>query len=209
MLKVECPSCKQWVQSPYLRELDKMECPSCKAEIPLNDIYISAGPFAIYRDVLLKNIFKYSKLLSEAERELEDIKKAGKGKPYSISADTLQVFIGHLKEMLEGCRAGFRVSDDSMVSVASGKNSAEGKIVNLSSTGACIDMGAAGLPAKGSEVDISFRGGALPGSGFKVSAEVVWAGKGGQIGVKFIWVDPSTKKTLLDFIRAKEETQGE
>lgn len=198
MLKLECQSCGQWVHSPFLAELEETQCPNCAASIKVKDICISAGTFSMYRDVLLKHMFKYQRLLSEAEREIDDIKKDTKGKASTASIESVKMFVTNLREMLEGCRDSFRVNiKDISSEVSLGDEKVSGHLVNISTTGVCIDAGQV-KPAmkKGDHVEITigedWRG---------LNGKVVWVGKGNQMGIRFLKMDSETKNRLLEFIK--------
>lgn len=184
--------------------MDETQCPACTSRIIVKDIYISAGPFSIYRDVLLKNMFKYKRLLEEAEKELEELKQGCGLKPYDISAESIRAFATNLKEMLDGCRNSFRVSaNDTYVECLFNHSRCRGRIMNISTTGTCVDTGYSDpLHRKGDGVILDF-GGHAPG--FRVHGEVAWLGSGTQIGVRFLKMDASLKKTLLDYIRGKAQ----
>lgn len=205
MLKVECSECRSWIHSPYLVELETLKCPTCGAEVPVRDVFITAGPYSIYRDALQKHVFKYQRLLAEAEKEIEDLQKEGKGaRSYDVSTDSIKTFITHLKEMLEGCRNGFRVNaEDINVNCYFRNSGFKGKIINISSTGACIDtLGSVHVPLKGEAVTVEIS--QHPSSaGLKLFGELVWSGKGAQIGVRFVKMDSSLREALLGFIKER------
>jgi len=205
MLRHQCPECKEWIHSPFLVDYKQMQCPSCSATVEVSDLYISAGPFSIHRDVLRKNMFKYTRLLMEAEKELTDVKDAvGKFKADAISTKSIAMFIENLKEMLSGCRDSTRFSAQGLsIRFIGPKGSVEAKLINISTTGTCVDIGesAAGY-RKGDEVAVELGGagrGRLPG-------KVVWAGKG-PVGIRFNEMDEATRQGLFEFLRDKGEVR--
>ena len=205
MLRHQCPECKEWIHSPFLVDYKEMQCPSCSATVEVSDLYISAGPFSIHRDVLRKNMFKYTRLLMEAEKELTDVKDAvGKFKADAISTKSIAMFIENLKEMLSGCRDSTRFSAQGLsIRFIGPKGSVEAKLINISTTGTCVDIGesAAGY-RKGDEVAVELGGagrGRLPG-------KVVWAGKG-PVGIRFNEMDEATRQGLFEFLRDKGEVR--
>lgn len=205
MLRHQCPECKEWIHSPFLVDYKQMQCPSCSANVEVSDLYISAGPFSIHRDVLRKNMFKYTRLLMEAEKELTDVKDAvGKFKADPISTRSIALFIENLKEMLSGCRDSTRFSAEGLVIRFTGREGAvEAQLINISTTGICVDIcQSAAAYKKGDEVAVELGGagrGRLPG-------KVVWAGKG-PVGIRFNEMDEATRQGLFEFLRAKGEVK--
>jgi len=205
MLRHQCPECKEWIHSPFLVDCKEMQCPSCSANVKVSDLYISAGPFSIHRDVLRKNMFKYTRLLMEAEKELLDVKDAvGKFKADPISTKSIAMFIENLKEMLSGCRESTRFSAQGLnIRFIGDKGSVEAKLINISTTGICVDIGeSAAAYKKGDTVAVELGGagrGRLPG-------QVVWAGKG-PVGVRFKEMDEATRQGLFEFLRDKGEVK--
>ena len=203
MLKVECPKCKEWVHSPFLVEMDEMTCPSCGVQIPVEEVYISAGPYSISRDVLMKHFFKYRRLLTEASTELEELKKEGEGlKKYDITADNVSKFMKNLEELLAGCRSGFRISPgDKKVNYFIDDSSHESKLINISMTGICINAGeGAALPAVSDKITIELVD---DSHNIKVQGVALRVAKSGIIGIQFAELDMDAKKSLLDYILEK------
>lgn len=205
MLKVECPECKEWIHSPLLMEMDKTTCPGCGVQVPVDEVYITAGPYSISRDVLMKHFFKYKRLLTEAANELEEMKKEGKGlKTYEVSSDSVNKFMGNLQELLTGCRSGFRITPgDKKVNyfVKDNSNSNESRLVNISMTGICIDAAEGSvMPRKGEEITIELVDEQYS---IKVKGMVVRSGKDSTIGIQFLGLDDNTRKGLLDYILEK------
>ncbi|MFQ5735497.1 MAG: PilZ domain-containing protein [Thermodesulfobacteriota bacterium] len=199
MLRIECPNCKEWIHSPFLVDYKVMQCPTCEAEVPVGELYISAGPFSIHRDVLRKNMFKYKRLLMEAEKELNEVKGAvGNLKADPISTKSIGLFIDNLKEMLSGCRESTRFNPDGLSIRFVGKGgSVEARLVNISTTGICVDIGEhAAEYKKAEEVAVELQGagrGRLPG-------RVVWAGAG-PIGIRFHDMDEEVRQKLFEFLK--------
>ncbi|MDP2690731.1 MAG: PilZ domain-containing protein [Deltaproteobacteria bacterium] len=199
MLKLECPECKQWIHSPFLVDYKEMQCPSCSARVQVSELYISAGPFSIHREVLRKHMFKYKRLLMEAEKELDDLKAAANTfKADPISTKSIGLFINNLKEMLSGCRESTRFAPEGLdIRFVAGQKAIDARLVNISTTGVCVDIGkqAAGIK-KGDEVSVELKGvgsGRLPGI-------VIWAGNG-QVGVRFGELSEEIRKNLFEFLR--------
>ncbi|MEE9543276.1 MAG: PilZ domain-containing protein [Thermodesulfobacteriota bacterium] len=203
MLKVECPKCKEWVHSPFLVEMEEMTCPSCGVEIPVEEVYISAGPYSISRDVLMKHFFKYRRLLTEAASELEELKKEGEGlKTYDITAENVTKFMKNLEELLAGCRSGFRISPgDKKVNYFVDGASYDSKLINISMTGICIDGGeGATLPGINDEITIELVDNSYS---IKVEGIVVRVDRSGTMGIQFAELGADTKKALLDYVLEK------
>ncbi|MBI5587015.1 MAG: hypothetical protein HY889_01460 [Deltaproteobacteria bacterium] len=68
MFKIECASCNSWFHLPFNSEGDEVECPNCSKKTPAKDVYVAAGPYMIFREVLIKNMPKYRRLILEAEK---------------------------------------------------------------------------------------------------------------------------------------------
>ncbi len=204
MLKTECPQCNAWLHSPMLAEVETLQCPTCGTSVDVKDVYVSAGAYSIHRDVLLKNLFKYQRLLSEAGKELGDLLEDDKsvGAVDKISVNTLKSFMTDLQEMLEGCRNGFRVGAvDKRLNLALAGGNTEAHLVNISSSGVCVDIGE--LPSgayKGAPVGVEFSD--EPYS-FSAKGEIVWVSGRGQIGIRFIGLDEGTREHLRSYIQEK------
>ncbi|MDO8426678.1 MAG: PilZ domain-containing protein, partial [Deltaproteobacteria bacterium] len=206
MLKVECTKCNEWVHLPFDTDVKETRCPSCAETIPVTDIYVSSGSFLIARDILAKNIFKYRRLLLEAESEVSDIRrKGGAGKPCEISSKTISAFISNLKELLDGCRNSSRFElKDVIVKYALADNSQthQAGIVNISLSGVCIDVrGRADMGKLWKEIVIHFREPGTAGH-FQLNGKVMWI-NGALIGVKFEKVEHQDQKMLKDYILEK------
>ena len=203
MLKVECLKCKEWIHSPFLVEMDETTCPSCGADIPVEEVYISAGPYSISRDVLMKHFFKYRRLLTEAASELEELKKEGEGlKKCDITANNVNKYMKNLEELLAGCRSGFRISPgDKKVNYFINDASYESKLINISMTGICIDAGeGAVMPTVKENITIELVD---DSHNIKVQGVAVRVAKSGTIGIQFAELDAATKKALLDYVLEK------
>lgn len=205
VLKTECPDCKIWVYSPFLNESDNTVCPDCGKNFPVGELFVSAGPFAIYREVLQKNMHKYTRLLGEAKKELESLSSLkGMGKPYEETASTVRKFIANLEELLEGCREGLRVhAGDIGVDYVLNDTVMKARLVNISITGICLDVGEnVARLGKGQVITLAIKDPAIP-DGFRLVGEVVWSGKGTQTGVRFLDLDNDEKRVLKDYVMEK------
>ena len=204
MLKFECPECKEWVHSPLLAQIKETQCPNCTKNVPVQDICISAGPYSIHRDVLLKNFFKYKQLLSEVEKELGEIEQyaLGKGSSFNTSSKTVLEFLDSLKELLDGCRDNMRAKPgNTSIECLIGEASHSVKLVNISSTGLCIQLEDNGVfPEKGSKIKLAFSEGGGSDETFTVNGKVMWLNKKAQMGIKFRDLDDRTTGLLQEYI---------
>jgi len=188
-----------------LAESSEMECPNCGTTFPVKDVFISAGPYSIYREVLLKNAHKYIRLLREATNEAEDLNKQGKdSKPYRESAKTVDVFVQRLKELLDGCRDRLRVPGGSTAVEYSLEGApCSGKLVNISTTGICIKIEDKDEKiAIGKIMDIGIKDDKL-NEPLNLKAEVVWNTDQGLAGLRFIGLEEHIREPLCVFIAAK------
>lgn len=209
MLKTECPRCNEWVDLPFQTGDSEVVCTRCDRPIAVKNVHVSAGPFMIYRDALTGNLLKYKRLLAEAEKEIEDLrKKDSTAGCYAVSIKSLSLFIRNLKELLDGCRLEPRHPlKDAIEAEYSIENRAyKGKIANISLTGACLDT------MRHSELtrlwsDISVRLACEKGE-VLIAGKIMWIGKSTLIGVKFTFVDEETREFLKAFITDKSLLLG-
>lgn len=210
MLKTECPYCKSWVFSPLLTDVEETVCPDCGKTLPVQEVFVSAGPYAIYRDVLVKNIHKYTRLLGEAKKELAEVERltgTGEGsRAYDETAKTVKKFIDNIEELLAGCRDGLRVTPENItVDYVFNDNTYSGRLVNVSTTGMCMNVGEnAGIHRSGQTLNLSIKeeGGA---AALDIVGEVVWMGEQGSMGVKFFDMDKDRRGALWNFIMEKSK----
>lgn len=207
LLKTECPRCKGWVTLHYQTGAAEVLCSSCSEPMPVKDVHVSAGPFMIYRDVLTASIFKYKKLLAEAEAEVAALKeKDALTGGYGVSIRSLSLFITNLKELLDGCRFDPRHLLGAETEYTLGGRSLKGVLVNISVTGVCLDTGGNPGPARPGE-EISVR---LPGkvTDFFIPGRIMWTSRNGHIGVKFTHLDAETIEFLKGFIKITSDLTG-
>ncbi|MBE9527757.1 MAG: PilZ domain-containing protein [Proteobacteria bacterium] len=205
MLKVECPKCKQWLHSNLLLEKKETTCPTCNVKVDVDELYISAGPYSISRDVLRKHFFKYKRLLTEAFKELEELKsESADSKAYKVTEDNVATFISNLKEMLEGCREGYRVFPENQpVEVTIGDKRYESQLGNVSITGICIKLEeGVPVPVKGDKVGVDIKS-----NGFDIALDgtVVWVRDTNVLGLRFEDFDKVIEAALVGFIESIEE----
>lgn len=175
--------------------------------MPVKDVHVSAGPFMIYRDVLTGSLFKYKKLLAEAEAEVAALKeKDALTGGYGVSIKSLSLFIANLKELLDGCRFDPRHPLGTETEYTLDGRSCKGVLVNISVTGVCLDTGKnPGAARPGGEITVR-----LPGKGaeFFIPGRIMWASRTGHIGVKFTHLDAETTEFLKGFIIEKSLLLG-
>ncbi len=205
MLETKCPKCKSTLASPFLCESQVAECKNCGASFPVTEVLISAGPYSIYRDVLIKNIHKYVGLLREAKSELSELEAGGENSiTRSESAKTVNLFISRLKELLDGCRDKLRIpGTGSTVEFTLHGETRSGALINISSRGICINMKkSAHMISPGVETKLKIIDKSLS-EPLTLHGEVVWNTDKGLTGLILTDLDESTQKALWSFIREK------
>ncbi|MFZ3071892.1 MAG: PilZ domain-containing protein, partial [Thermodesulfobacteriota bacterium] len=188
--------------SPLLLEKKELFCPNCAKAVPVRDIYISAGPYSIYRDVLMQNLLRYRHLLMEAEKEIEKLSaKAKTSVPDDISRGSMKKFIDQLKELLDGCRDHLRApAGNAVVECAFGGVRDKGTLVNISTSGVCIDLGkSANLPKKGVNAALRFMDD-KGGDYLALAGPVAWSDAVGHVGIRFPAIDEKSRKLLEEYI---------
>jgi hypothetical protein len=210
MLKMECPKCKGWIHSKILRESNDVFCENCNEDVKVDNVYVSASGYTILKDILNDRVYRYEKLLKEAEKELEVIaeKTSHKGDESVKSINNLVVA---LKELLEGARNTSRVQLPNVSAEYEFENHKKrGEIIDLSVTGSCIEIDERGqLPQVKREINLKFS---LPDSNKKLSikGKVVWIKRGVRdrgsktaIGIKFEELSDEVRTLIWDFITTK------
>lgn len=202
MLKMECSNCNEWIHLPFHSQCSEVVCSGCSALIPVKEVFVAAGPFLISRDVLHKNIYKYKRLVLEAEKEANEIQKKGNGqRSHDLSARSINMFISNLKELLGGCRDTIRHRlEDDKVEYTITRHSYKGHVVNISLSGICIDSEkAARIDKLWSEIVIHLKTSADTSS---LPGKIVWLGSN-MMGIKFLKNDGQTRKVIEDYIIEK------
>lgn len=207
MLKMKCSSCEEEIQSSLLAELDNITCPHCRADVPVNDVIVSAQGYSYHRNDLIKRQFRYKMLITEVTKERELMEKTP-----SVSAESIKSldrFLATLEEMMAGARSNLRLEFDRSLPVAykSKQLSSSGRLVNLSMEGACLETEHGNpLPKNKAAIALRFT---LPGNQNSVTLKgtVAWvktppANKNSQpqIGVNFAPLDQDVHATLWAFI---------
>lgn len=200
MLKTACTACSQSIVLPFFSAAELL-CPNCGEQIPANDVFVSAGPYTIHRDVLIKNIYKYKRLIHEAEKEVAELQKHGRdASKYDVSIDTIGMLIVNLKEMLDGCRENLRHRlENATASLTIDGKTHHAKVANLSLTGICLEATRLSDSAMlWKEVEVHLETGA--GRGSKLGGKVMWIGGGSLLGIQFLETDSHKKEFLKDYI---------
>ncbi len=203
MLKIECPGCNEWVSLPFDIGINETTCPRCSGVIPLKDVYVSAGPYTIHRDVLIKNMYRYKKLLAEAEKEFDEVGGRKDARDRDVTARSVKLFITHMKEMLSGCRGSTRhpLSEEISAELKINNRTFSGQVVNISVSGLCLD--ASGSPALDltDELEITLSCG--DDNKITVAGRVAWSDRQGYLGVRFTGVSPEAREAIEACITEK------
>lgn len=201
MIKTECIKCNDWIIVKLPAEATETKCPNCGGLTPVKDLYVSAGPYTIFRDTLKKNAFKYKRLVKETENEVAEFRKTGSDKKDLISFRSISAFLSDLKELLEGCRDNSRqkVGGINVKFRAEGKVY-EGKVVNISLTGMCLDASRISRVNKlWSELEVFVNDdGMVP-----IKAKIMWVGNGDSVGLMFTDMDDEKRDLLNRYIKEK------
>lgn len=195
MLKIECVNCNSWFHLAFNTEAQVVDCPHCREKTPTKDVYVSAGPYMIFRDVLIKNMPKYRRLILEAEKEILDLQKKSALKTYNISAKSVDAFIASLREMLDGCRDSVRYRlPETVVEYTVDGNTFEGDLVNISTTGLCINgRKVAPVTRLWGAIEVALG---HKEARFAAAGKIVWIGKEGLMGIKFTNLSPESSALL-------------
>jgi hypothetical protein len=157
MLQMDCPSCNEVIQSQFLADVSTIECGRCKKTIPVKDVFVTTKSFVMHREDFLNRTFRFQKLLREVEKELLLLTNNQEASPKSL--ESLEQFYASLQELLAGARNNYRmdVQSDVSVEVIDGNSQCKGKLLNLSTSGASVElMTFDKLPRIKSVVDLVF-----------------------------------------------------
>jgi PilZ domain-containing protein len=198
MLQIECSNCRKQVTMPIIFDVKKICCPDCSAKIPPQNVFISAGPYNIPREALLKNLHRYRQLLSDAEREMAELRTSDSRNAES-SARNANKLIYNLKELFAGCpdHQRHRFTGDAMVRFKINHRDFHGKLLNISLSGACIGDSNASFVIVSNIIDI-----ALPDpekEELNVQGSVVWTTRKGFLGIRFTDAHENTSQ-IKDYI---------
>jgi hypothetical protein len=209
MLKMKCSNCDEMIISALLSDVDKTVCGSCGETVAVENVLVYAEGFTFHRNDLIKRLFRYKTLLNEVRKEKEELEKNPNASEDSIQS--LERFLQALEEVMAGARNNIRLDFAEPVSVTFKSNAKKqsGYLLNLSMSGACIEVGQkTPHPDKKGAITITF---ALPGreNEFSLPGIVSWAEKGKArkknnlaIGIKFKSIDQGILDALWDVISA-------
>lgn len=208
MLQMNCPKCDGLIKTPFLIELLDIECPQCRENVKVDNVVVSTKNFSMQRNDLIKRISHYKRLLKEVEKEIEQGKKDQKTTENTRrSADNLR---SSLKELLLAARDNYRLNIpyDLYVQIDFDGDKRLARLVNISSTGACIELIDRGqLPRNNSEIKLQLL---LPGDSESLSflARSVWSrdlakdstNKRVNVGIQFKDIDEQARECIWNFI---------
>jgi hypothetical protein len=205
---MNCPKCNGLIKTPLLVEMLDIECPECREYVKVHNVVVSTKQFTMQRNDLIKRISHYKRLLKDVEKEIEQRGKDQKSTENTTkSADNLR---SSLKELLLAARDNFRLnmSYDLYVQINFDGDKRLARLVNISSTGACIELVDRGqLPGDNTEIKLQLL---LPGDSESLSfpARVVWSrnlakdttSNSVNIGVQFREIDEQARECIWNFI---------
>jgi len=157
MLQMDCPNCDGVIKSQFLADVSTIECGQCKKTIPVKDVFVTTKSFIMHREDFLNRTFRFQKLLREVEKELLLMTNNKEVSPKSL--ESLEKFYSSLQELLAGSRSSYRmeIKGDLYVEIKDGNRTCKGKLLNLSTAGASIELVEFDKrPRIKSEVDIVF-----------------------------------------------------
>jgi hypothetical protein len=204
MVKIECSRCAVWIHLPFHGKEDRIECPHCAETTPVRDIFVSGGPFIMHRDILVKNMQKYRRLVCGVEKDLLELQKKGaSSRAHEISARSLSLFVSDLKEMLDGCRDIVRHGMNGVKALITVDGRRYyGNILNLSVSGICLEAGrTASVNRLWNGVKVLLKGEKT--GPFTVEGKIMWIGKNGQMGIRFSNVDEPLRSLIKGYILEK------
>jgi hypothetical protein len=204
MLQMSCPHCGGIIKSPLLAEVQLFVCSQCEEIVVVKDVVISTQNIATTFHSNLKNL-----LLSAKD-------KFNRNKSNNTDIQTRYNFDKRLAKLLR--RDDFRLdmSHDIFVQINFGNNNRSARLLNISSTGAAIEIYEQGeLPANDSETrfQLMLQGHPEP---LSLLARVVWSRKPAEgmasptvtMGLQFKNTDEKERSCLWDFIvRSETSTQ--
>lgn len=208
MLQMDCPSCNGVIQSQFLADVSMIECDRCQKTIPVKDVFVTTKSFVMHREDFLNRTFRFQKLLREVEKELLLMTNNQEASPKSL--ESLEQFYASLQELLAGARSSYRmdVLSDVSVEIIDGKSQCKGRLLNLSTAGASIELITfVKLPRIKSVVDL-----VLPLPEFSehlyVRARVVWTKDQSNndsphhavIGATFVDMDENSQNCIWNYI---------
>jgi hypothetical protein len=203
MLQMNCSNCDGLIKSSHLAEVQIFLCPLCGEIVLVEDVVISTGKMAFGLRSSLKNL-----LLAARD-------KFQCNKSENLELQTKYEINKRLARLLRRDDFRLNLSRDFFVQIGSGRNQRSARLLNISSTGAAIEIFDLGqLPDEDSETkfQLQFPGQEEPSS---LLARIIWSGKPEDIpasptitmGLHFKDMDEETRRCLWDFI-VNAETSG-
>ena len=196
MLQMNCSNCGELIKSPHLAEVQIFLCPHCEEIVVVEDVVISneTTPFDL-RSTLKSLLFSAREKFQFNKSENLELQKK-----YEINK--------RLARLLKRDDFRLNLSRDFFVQIDTGEDKRSARLLNISSTGAAIEIFNLGqLPDKDSETIFQLQ---LPGQEDSSSllTRVVWSGKPENIpesptitmGLQFKDMDEETRSRLWDFI---------
>ncbi|SHJ93213.1 PilZ domain-containing protein [Malonomonas rubra DSM 5091] len=205
MLKMKCPKCEEMIVSALLSDIEKIPCEHCKEVVPVTNVMVFAEGFTFHRNDLIKRMFRYKTLLMEIRKEREMLDKNPEAS--AEGKRSLERFAQALAEVMAGARNNLRIDFSSPVPVKfrAGQQSGEGQLINLSMSGACLEIKRQLIsPKKKMPIQIGFT---LPGTErqFTLKGFVSWVKKGSSLGVEFAELPADVQEQLWTFISSAVE----
>ena len=196
MLQMNCSNCGGLIKSPHLAEVQIFLCPQCDEIVVVEDVVISTEKIPFDLRSSLKNLLF-------AARE-----KFQRNKSENLELQTKYEINKRLAQLLKRDDFRLNLSRDFFVQIGSGRDKRSARLLNISSTGAAIEIFDLGqLPEKDSETKFQLQ---LPGQEEPSSllARVIWSGKPENIpvsptitmGLHFKAMDEDTRACLWGFI---------
>ncbi len=207
MLIMKCPKCNSYISSALLAEIKSIGCEHCGAQVPVVNVLVSSNGFTFDRNDLLKQFFRYRKLLDEVIDERNSL--LANSSASDVSKRSIEQFMAILQGMMTGARDNYRYEFTVPLSakLCYSKNECNGIIFNLSTEGVCIEIPRSNsLPRVGGGISVEFS---LPDHEeiFLINGEICWTqkAKGNEkakhsAGIKFNQLEASINTTLWQYI---------
>jgi predicted Zn finger-like uncharacterized protein len=199
MLEMKCSECNGVISSALLADLEEVNCNHCQALVPIKDLTVSANGFTYYCADLKKRLPHYKSLLKNFTAELKYLEKdpdASSKRKHSLDK-TVQALKTGMATTRNNCRIHF--ADEQLMKYRSDSQIEIGKLVNISMTGACIElMPSSTAPRKNSQMTIMFS---LPDKEhvFSLNGVIRWC-YDGSFGISFDAVKPEEGTLLWEYI---------
>lgn len=208
MLQMDCPHCNGVIRSQFLADVSTVECGECGKDITVKDVFVTTKSFIMHRQDFLNRTFRFQKLLREVEKELLLMSNNKEVSPKTL--ESLEQFYASLQELLAGARNNYRmeIPGELQVEIMAGNRACRGKLLNLSTSGASIELTAFDkLPGIKSKLNIGF-----PFPEFSqplyIDARVVWTRDQASgdsprlaiLGTTFEGTDENTRNCIWNYI---------